>query len=114
MILNLDNNQLLCRHTIQANTFWKRLCGLLPYKSLPPGQGMLIAPCKSVHTFFMRFPIDVIYLDRELRVLALYENVPRGKTLPYHKKAYSVLELPAGTIKATGTQAGHRLQAGAG
>ncbi|HCF71280.1 MAG TPA: DUF192 domain-containing protein [Syntrophomonas sp.] len=108
-MLNQDTNQSLCEHTIQANTFWKRLCGLLPYKSLPAGEGMLITPCKSVHTFFMRFPIDVIYLDRDLRVVALYENVPEGKTLPFYKNAYSVLELPAGSIAVTSTEVGHQL-----
>lgn len=70
---------------------------------------MLITPCKSVHTFFMRFPIDVIYLDREMRVVALFENVPRGKTLPYHKKAYSVLELKAGMIGESSMGIGHQL-----
>ncbi len=110
MLINKDTNQCLCSHILHANTFWKRLCGLLPYKSLPEGVGMLITPCKSVHTFFMRFPIDVVYLDREMRVVALYENVPKGKTLPYHKTAYSVLELPAGTINVTGTEAGHLIK----
>lgn len=108
-MINRNTGKYLCQNTIHANTFMKRLCGLLPYESLPQGDGMLITPCKSVHTFFMRFPIDVIYLDRDLQVVALFENVPKGKTLPYHKKAYSVLELPAGTIEATGTQAGHLL-----
>jgi uncharacterized membrane protein (UPF0127 family) len=106
---NLNTNQTLCRHTIQANTFWKRLCGLLPYKALPPGEGMLITPCKSVHTFCMRFPIDVLYLNQALQVVALFEDVPAGKTLPYHKAAHYVLELPAGAIAATGTQVGHQL-----
>jgi hypothetical protein len=113
-MLNQETNQFLCRHTIQANTFWKRLWGLLPYKSLPPGEGMLINPCKSVHTFFMGFPIDVIYLNREMQVVSLYEKVPKGKTLPYNKNAYSVLELPAGTIHATGTEVGHQLRAPGG
>jgi hypothetical protein len=108
-LVNQNTNKVLCNHIIQANTFWKRLCGLLPYKSLPPDEGMLITPCKSVHTFFMRFPIDVIYLDRDLRVVALFENVPKGKTLPYYKKAYSVLELLTGMIATTGTLVGHQL-----
>lgn len=109
MLINKDTNQCLCSHILHANTFWKRLCGLLPYKSLPEGVGMLITPCKSVHTFFMRFPIDVVYLDREMRVVAIFENVPRGKSLPYQKKAYSVLELPVGRAAAANTQTGHLL-----
>lgn len=110
MVSNRDNDLFLVNNLSIASTFWKRLCGLLPYKELPDGQGLLITPCNSVHTWFMRFNIDVLYLDEELRVVAAFENVPPWRFLPIKKQARSVLELPAGKIKETSTQIGHRLK----
>lgn len=109
MLVNRQTDFILASRVLEARTFWQRLCGLLPYESLQGGEGMLISPCRSVHTFFMRFDIDVLYLSRDLKVLFLYENVVPGKTLPYSRDTWCVLELPAGTIAATDTRIGHQL-----
>ncbi|HLO94144.1 MAG TPA: DUF192 domain-containing protein, partial [Burkholderiaceae bacterium] len=58
-------------HLIPARSFWQRLGGLLVRPRLGAGEGLLLKPCNSVHTCFMRYAIDVIYLDREGRVLKL-------------------------------------------
>lgn len=87
----------------------KRRKGLLGRYSLPPGEGLWILPCEAVHTFGMRFPIDLIYLDRELRVRKVRSNV-RPWRLSACLFAHSVLELAAGTIRATRTNRGDQLE----
>lgn len=79
-------------------------------RSLAPGHGLLISPSNGVHTFWMRFSIDVLFLDREHRVLSVYGNLRPFRVTSLNWKASTVLELPAGTIAATGTQVGDVLQ----
>lgn len=87
-----------------------RLRGLLGTRALPPGHALHIEPCNSVHTFFMAYPIDVLFLDREGCVVrAIHSLGPWRATLPC-LRARSVLELPAGTLLATGVRAGDRLR----
>jgi uncharacterized membrane protein (UPF0127 family) len=87
----------------------KRSKGLLGRKGLGPGEGMWIIPCESVHTFFMKFPLDLIYLDRKYRVRKARANVPAWR-LSACLSAHSVLELPAGTILRTQTEPGDVLE----
>jgi hypothetical protein len=77
---------------------------------LEPGDGMLIDPCSSIHTFFMRFPIDVIFLNRARRVVGLRAAMPPGKPYAGAWGARSVIELPAGIIVATHTQMGDLIE----
>lgn len=79
--------------------------GLLGRENLVPGEGLWIVPCESVHTFFMRFPIDLVYLDRKNRVRKLRAGVGPWR-ISACLAARSVLELPAGAIRATQTQRG--------
>jgi len=91
-----------------AETSAQRRTGLLKHRKLDDGAGLWIIPCEAVHTFFMKFPIDLIYLDREHRVRAtVRELVPWrfSMCLPAH----SILELPAGTIDRTNTRKGDQL-----
>jgi uncharacterized membrane protein (UPF0127 family) len=83
----------------------KRSKGLLGRKGLEPGGGLWIIPCESVHTFFMQFPLDLVYLDRNKVVKKVRENVPAWR-MSVCLSAHSILELPAGTIHATQTQRG--------
>ena len=78
---------------------------MLKHKSLPPGEGLWIVPCESVHTFFMKFPIDLVYLDKKNQVKKVRHAVPPWR-LSACLAAHSVLELPAGTAAETGTAAG--------
>lgn len=93
-----------------ARSFARRLRGLLGRKSLPAGSAMVIEPCRQVHTWGMGFPIDVVFLDERGRVVAGLENLPPGRISPCVRAARSVIELPAGTIKAAGVEKGHLLQ----
>jgi hypothetical protein len=89
-----------------ANTFWTRFLGLMGRAPLEPGQGLLIYPESSIHMFFMRFPIDVLFVDQHDRVLALHESLQPYRSFASKWGARYVLELPAGTIQQTGTQVG--------
>lgn len=91
-----------------AATFGARLLGLLGRRRLSPGEGLLITPCRSVHSFFMRFPIDVVHLDEGLRVVACYTLAP-NRAGPYVARSRHVLELPAGACRAVGLAAGRSL-----
>jgi len=92
-----------------ARTFLARARGLLGLSFLGPGQGLVLIPCGSIHTFFMGFPINVAFLDRDGRVLRLIPNLGPGRLIPPVLQAHAVVELPAGTLAATGTQAGDLL-----
>lgn len=99
-----------------AQTFWTRFRGLMGCAptNFRPGQGLWIRPCHGIHTLAMRFPLDAIYLDRDNVVVHTAQSMRPwriGRTL---WRAQSVLELPAGTIGASGTQVGDRVEIGAG
>ncbi|GAA4407096.1 hypothetical protein GCM10011450_17280 [Advenella faeciporci] len=81
----------------QANTFWQRFKGLLGKKTWPANQVLLIRPCSSVHTVGMRFPICVIFLGRDYRVLKVISFLKPWR-LAYCRKAYCVLELATGVL----------------
>jgi len=91
-----------------ADTSAKRRTGLLKHDRLEPGHGLWIVPCESVHTFFMKFPIDLVYLDRKRIVRKVRHAVPPWR-LSACLSAHSILELPAGTARQTGTQPGDQL-----
>jgi uncharacterized protein len=106
---NLTRNTVLAEAASVADTSASRRTGLLKHTSLAPGEGLWIVPCESVHSFFMKFTIDVLYLDRKHTVKKV-----RPEMVPWRASAcltaHSVLELPAGTIARTGTQAGDQLE----
>jgi len=92
-----------------AATFSQRLLGLMGRRSLDPGEGLLLLKCRSVHTCFMRFPIDVAYLDEDMWVLAVHEEVQPWRFLRAVEMGEHTLELPAGTLRHLGVKVGHRL-----
>ena len=91
-----------------ADGFFTRLRGLLGRRALERGEGLLLSPSSSVHTFFMRFPIDVVFLDRALQVVGVAADVPPWR-LAGRRGARHVLELPAGEARARGIRVGERL-----
>ena len=105
---NLTRSAVLGDAVEIADTSGKRRVGLLKHKGLQPGEGLWIVPCESVHTFFMKFPIDLVYVDKKQRVRKVRNAVPAWR-LSICLSAHSILELPAGTIKSTGTQPGDEL-----
>jgi len=92
-----------------ADSSAKRRTGLLKHTSLEPGDGLWIIPCEAIHSFGMKFAIDVLYLDREHKVKKVRPEMVPGR-ISGCLTAYSVLELPAGTIALTTTEAGDQLE----
>ena len=91
-----------------ALTGWERARGLLGRKELRPGEGLLIPHCRTVHTFFMRFPIDVAYLTAQNCVVKIVEDL-RTFSISGCLRAASVLEMPAGWACKMGLRVGHQL-----
>ncbi len=110
IVENATKGSLLVSHGKVANTFFTRFKGLMGVASLQKGDGLLIIPGNSIHTHFMRFPIDVLYLDKTWRVVAIDENMKPWRIGRIHRNAHSVLELPAGMVAATDTQVGDQLE----
>ena len=92
-----------------AETSAARRTGLLKHHKLEAGAGLWITPCESVHTFFMKFAIDLIYIDRKRRVRGVVRAL-RPWRFSICLPAHSVLELPPGTIDRTNTQKGDQVQ----
>lgn len=92
-----------------AETATARNKGLLGRTSLPPGGGLWIVPCESVHTFFMKFPLDLLYIDHHKKVRKVRVNVGPWR-LSACLSAHSIIELPAGTLLNTQTQRGDQLE----
>ena len=108
-VVNLSNGTELANFATKADTFFRRLKGLMFTKRLPEGHGLHIQPCRSIHTFFMNYPIDVLYLNDQFEVVGMDETMKPNTVGKYHNMASSVLELPAGTLKRAGTKIGHFL-----
>lgn len=104
-LVNVTRNIVLASSLDVACTAKTRRNGLLGRDSLYPGEGLWIVPCESVHTFFMRFAIDLIYLDREKRVKKLVHSLVPSR-ISACLSAHSVLELPPGSIRLTQTEIG--------
>ncbi len=91
-----------------ADTSAKRRTGLLKHTGLAPGEGLWIVPCESVHTFFMKFAIDLVYLDRAHKVRKVCHSVEPWR-MSICLSAHSIIELPAGSVRGTQTVAGDEL-----
>lgn len=92
-----------------AESSAERRTGLLKHTKLEEGAGLWIVPCEAVHTWFMKFALDLIYVDRKYRVRGVRKGVAPWRFSACFA-AHSVIELPAGTIDRTGTQTGDELQ----
>lgn len=109
MVRNLTRDTLLASRAERAASFYSRFMGLMGRSTLPFGEGLWIDPCNSIHTFFMRIPIDVLFLDRERRVVKVFPALVPWRTTRIYGKARTVLELPAGTLAASRTSEGDQL-----
>ena len=93
-----------------ADSFFTRLAGLMFRKKLPAATGLLLAPCNSVHMCFMRFAIDVIYLDKDYQILKIVKNLQPWIGLSMCTKAYATLEMSAGEAERCGLEVGKKLE----
>lgn len=108
-VRNLTRGSGVAGRVRRADQAWSRVVGLLGRRSLAGDEGLLLTPCTSIHTFFMRFPIDILYLDREQVVVKAVRALRPFRLSACLKGGRSTLELPAGAIEASGTQVGDRL-----
>jgi uncharacterized protein len=106
-----EDGTIVCERCLLAETALTRMRGLLGRRALPSGEGILLKPASSVHMAFMRFPIDAVFLDRDLRIVKVAADL-RPWRAAASRGAKSVLELRAGEAKRRGVTPGDRLIAG--
>ena len=108
-VRNARTGLLLADKVEIADTSRARRTGLLGSAILPDGRGLWLVPCEAVHTFGMRFTIDVAFLNRKRKVLKIRKEMPRRR-IAFCLRAHSALELPAGTLERTRTCPGDQLE----
>jgi uncharacterized protein len=103
-IINCSRNTILADKARIADTFFSRLIGLLNRSSLNPGEALIISPSNSIHSFFMRFTFDALFLDRNRQVIALIPGFKPFRTSRLYFRGVTTIELPQGAIQASKTQ----------
>jgi uncharacterized protein len=103
------DGRVVCEHLLVATRPSTRMRGLLGRSELPAGEGILLRPAGSVHTFFMRFPIDVVFLDEALTVVGVEPELKAWRVAG-RRGARQVVELAAGECERRGVAVGDRLQ----
>lgn len=109
-IINKTDNKIIADRLQHANNPFSRLVGLLLRKGLASGEGLLITPCNSIHSFGMRFNFDALFLDKDFRIVYLIQDMKPWRASKVIFSSHSVLELPAGTIKNTSLKLDDRLE----
>jgi uncharacterized membrane protein (UPF0127 family) len=108
-IRNLTKDTMLCESASSADSFWQRAKGLMFQKGWDDFDGLLLSPCRSIHTFMMRMEIDVCFLDPENRITKSVDAMRPWRSAQGGRHSHATLELPAGTLARTGTGAGDQL-----
>lgn len=109
-VCNRSRGTVVAQDAGLANTWLGRLRGLTGRRGLDAGCGLVIVPCSSIHTFFMAFPIEVLFVDKGNHVLLATSPIEAWRIGPIVPKAHYVVELPAGTVAASGTVPGDELE----
>lgn len=105
-VVNLTKSTWLATKVSKADNFATRLVGLLRRRSLNPDEALWLVPCKGIHTFGMKFPIDVLFLNRRGSVLQMLSRLAPRSFSGLSWRSYSVLELPEGVIEKSNTELG--------
>lgn len=109
-VVNQTRQQTVATSAKWARTLLSRLRGLLWGPPLLRGQGLYLVPCQSIHMIGMTFPIDAIFVDRQGKVVGLVKDIQPWRVSEFYWNAFGCLELPSGTIDATGTTCGDQLR----
>jgi len=110
MLYNIDRQGSVVDDLEIAEDRRSRTRGLLGHRPLEFGEGLMINPCRWIHTFGMSFPIDVVYIGKDWRVVALTENLPPRRIDRPVLRARCAIEMAAGAIRRAGLQVGNRLE----
>ncbi len=110
VVRNRTRETVVAENVLLADTPRTRRIGLLKHAGLQPGEGLWIYPCQAIHTFWMRFSIDVAFLDRHRRVKRVYHRMPPFRLTRIVWGARSVLELASGVLAGSRTATGDELQ----
>ncbi len=108
-IINVKNDYVIADMAKEAKSFWKQLKGLIGKKSFDSGSAMIFPKCKQIHTYFMRFPIDIIFIDEQNIVIAATENLGKNRISKHINASKCVIELPAGTINQSDLKIGDKI-----
>ena len=108
-VRNLTKNTILANHADIADTSATRNRGLLKHTGLAEGEGLWIVPCEGVHSFFMKFAIDVVFINKKRQVTKLRPNMVKSR-IALSLRAHSTLELPVGMIEKSQTSVGDQLE----
>jgi len=109
-VRNTTRDRILGDGVREACSPFARMRGLLGVEGLPPGEGLWICPCNSIHSLGMAFEFDALFLDGGMRVVALYRRFRKNRLSRIYWDARGVLELPEGTIERTGTEVGDEIE----
>jgi uncharacterized membrane protein (UPF0127 family) len=93
MLINRTSGQTIVRHVVLATTFLQRLNGLMFSRTLDPDSAWVFPSCNSVHMFFMRYPLGLVFLDKEQRVVTVIPSIAPGRVSPWVRKACTVIEM---------------------
>jgi len=110
MIRNVTRNSVIASSIEIAKDSKQRMKGLLGRIEFPKGNALIITPCQSIHMFFMKFPIDALFCDKQNKVVGLCVNIKPFNLSPIFFKASYVIELPVGTIASSKTQVGDQIK----
>ena len=108
-LVNTTRDVVLAERVERAAAMVDRILGLLGRSTFADGDALIISPCNAIHTFFMKFPIDAVFLDRSGRVVRTVPELRPWRATRFHLAAAQVIELPAGTVARTGTCVGDQL-----
>jgi len=109
-ILNLTKGAVIAQEAQLATSLGQRIKGLLGKRSLSADEALILKPCSSIHTFFMHFAIDVLFLDKNMRIIRLTQNMSPSRLSPIVWASCMVIELPAGKISQINTHVGDRVE----
>lgn len=98
--------QKLLGKVLVADSFWLRFRGLLYRKKLNPFEGLILIPCKQVHTIGISYPLSIWFLDKEGRIIKIIDMLKPYRISPYVKDSYSIIEFPETWAEKTGTKEG--------
>ena len=109
-VVNVTRDTVLAERAGLADSSFARARGLIGRSAPTPGDGLVLRPCNAVHTVGMAFPIDVVHLDADSRVLRVVHSLRPWRLGPLVRSSRVVVELPAGTARATGTGQGDEVR----